>query len=95
MARTRNTWVQRLNKAKQNEDFDVKDFAGRITFERLAVAKKAINAIGTPLLSGDLPNTEKAQEYIADQLQAACDRLLNELAEGKKSATKETGVVPF
>jgi len=95
--RTKKTWLTHYRAESGKPDFDAKKFAGRLAYERMAVAKRAIHSIATPFFSNeaDLPCSEEGIAYLEDQLHEAVEALANEMRQGKRSASKETGVVPF
>jgi hypothetical protein len=91
------TWLKHYKAEATKPDFDVKKFAGRLAFQRMAIAKKAIHSIATPFFSNEaeLPCSEDGIAYLEDQLHEAVEAMASELRAGRRSATKETGVVPF
>jgi hypothetical protein len=95
--RTKRTWLSHYKVESGKPDFDAKKFAGRLAFERMSIAKKAIHSIATPFFSteADLPCSEDGIAYLEDQLHEAVEAMASELRAGRRSATKETGVVPF
>lgn len=96
MANERITWLARYNAAKSDPDFDSKKFAGQVAGERLAVALKAIRAIGTPFFSADadLPCSDTGVEFISEALEKAIGDLVDDLTNGKRVAGKSNIVVP-
>jgi len=90
---TRVTWVQRFHRDSQAADFDVKKWAGKLAFERLQTAKRAIHSIGTPFFSTevDLPISDKLTNAIGEALEAECEKLLDEMSRGKRSTNKISG----
>jgi len=91
----RATWLTRYNAEKDGPNFDAKKFAGKLAFERVAIAKKAIHSIASPFLSNDadLPCGEAGIQNIEDELACAVEMLVNELRAGKRSSVRMVGCI--
>jgi len=94
--RTKKTWLYRYNAEKAEPDFDSKQFAGTITFEKVESAKQAIRRIAAPFLSKDAPDIvcgEKGLLKIEQELTAATERLIEEIKAGARSSVKVSGCI--
>ena len=91
--KTRVTWIARYKVDSVKPNFDLNKWAGRLAYERLQVALKSIHGIGTPFLSNEvkLPISDKLTEAIGVALQDACEKLVEEMSHGRRSAIKSSG----
>ena len=91
----KHTWIWHYRKESVKPGFDAAKFSGRLAFDRVETARKAIRAIGTPYFSddADLPISEAGIQTIEDSLAKAVEMLIDELRDGKRNGAKTIGCI--